>query len=490
MRSEFTNGETRLLRWQRVRDYAVPPAMIESATARRAAGDWAGACAAAHADVDLDLRAVARTHGRDLAGRLRADLRRLAPDLLRWHLPRIAPDGLLRPGLTVALARYYPGGVHLVVRTAPAWADAGQRLSLAVWDPARPGAGAHPHARPDRRYRMDLHRHLWDATRAPELRDRAGTGPPPDAPDDLAGCAVDRWPDEAALLLRADGHAAGPVLVRLPRRRLLVDVALDVAPDAAPSRPRAGEDPVPSRSLAGDDPDLSRPRAGDDAVLPRPRAGDDTVLSRPRAGADAVLLRSLAGDDTVWTGPRAGRPGAAKRLPVLPHAATWLPPDIELLRAGLIDADRLHPLVAAALGMAPAARERAPAPPERIVECRGARHRLGLVDGVLAALDHAPDEVRREELLAALGGPPLPCLQAVDDAHRRPHSLDDIRARLEHGDTAGAVAAVEALLGPQAVPRTGALRDDLAAAAARRVTHGLFRAGLTGLGPTPPRPTR
>ncbi|MFB9185969.1 hypothetical protein ACFFX1_48285 [Dactylosporangium sucinum] len=43
MRSDFANGETRLLCWQRVREYAVPPAMIESATARRAAGDWAGA---------------------------------------------------------------------------------------------------------------------------------------------------------------------------------------------------------------------------------------------------------------------------------------------------------------------------------------------------------------------------------------------------------------------------------------------------------------
>ena len=47
--------------------------------------------------------------GRELAARIRADLRHLAPDLLRWHLPRVAPDGLLRPGLTVSLARYDPG---------------------------------------------------------------------------------------------------------------------------------------------------------------------------------------------------------------------------------------------------------------------------------------------------------------------------------------------------------------------------------------------
>lgn len=109
MRSRFVDGDPRLLAWLRVREFAVPPPMIESATARRAAGDWAGACAAARVDADLDLRALARAHGRELAARVRADLRHLAPDLLRWHMPRVAPDGLLRPGLTVPLARYGRG---------------------------------------------------------------------------------------------------------------------------------------------------------------------------------------------------------------------------------------------------------------------------------------------------------------------------------------------------------------------------------------------
>src|ERR1700754_944296 len=102
------NGGSRLLCWQRVREFAVPLSMIESATARRAVGDWAGACAAARVDVDLNLRVLARTHGRELAALIRADLRHLAPDLLRWHMPRVAPDGLLRPGLTISLARYEP----------------------------------------------------------------------------------------------------------------------------------------------------------------------------------------------------------------------------------------------------------------------------------------------------------------------------------------------------------------------------------------------
>ncbi|WP_447007215.1 hypothetical protein ACRAKI_12395 [Saccharothrix isguenensis] len=135
------NEDFRLLFWAHVREFAVPPSMIESATARRVVGDWAGACAAARVDVDLNLRAVGRAHGRQFAAQVRADLRHLAPDLLRWHFPRIRPDGLLRPGLTVSLARYPPpadGGdaIHLVARTPPAWADAGQRISLALWEPS------------------------------------------------------------------------------------------------------------------------------------------------------------------------------------------------------------------------------------------------------------------------------------------------------------------------------------------------------------------
>ncbi|MFD5336407.1 hypothetical protein [Streptomyces hawaiiensis] len=416
--------------WPRVREFAVPPCMIETATARRRAGDWAGACAAANIDVDLQPRLVARRHGREFAARLRADLRHLAPDLLRWHMPRIAPDGLLRPGLTLTLARYgtgSPGALHLVVRTPPAWADAGQRISLALWDASRTREAdrRHPHPRPSRRFRLDLHRHLWDARRADELRVRSGDGgsgdsdPPGPLPHGQR-CAVDRWAAEAGILLRAEGRSGGKVVVRLgARHRIVLDVS---------------------------------------------DGGAKTAMSYARAPDSS--------------------------LPVLPDAATWVLPDLELLRAGAIDAGRLHPLVATALGAqltgAPGAPERAGDP--QVVECRGALHRIGLVDGVLAALDHDPAEVRREELLAAFGGPPLPCLRAVDEAHRRPDCLPGVRERLHHGDTAGALAAVETLLGPEAVLRDGPLRDALETAARRRIAHGLFRAGLEGPSPGSLRP--
>ncbi|SCL21391.1 hypothetical protein GA0074692_1163 [Micromonospora pallida] len=450
MRSPAANADTRLSLWRRVREYAVPPSMIEAATVRRRVGDWAGACAAARVDVDLDLRTVARCHGRDMAARLRADLRHLAPDLLRWHMPRIAPDGLLRPGLTVSLARYGPADhhgaepVHLVVRTAPGWADAGQRISLALWAGSRDEADCpHPQARPDRRFRLDLHRHLWDARRAGELRSRSGA--PELAVDNAAamrpdpswdalrdrGYAVHRWAAEAAVLLQAEGRASGAVVVRIgPRRRLVLDVT--------PAGPDLRSSPAPR--IAG-----------------------------------------------------ASRAGGVVGLPVLPDAATWMTPDLELLRHGLIEVDRLHPLVAGALAPGQPAAPACPDPDQGqdpgatpgLVPCRGDWHRIGLVDGVLQPLDHDPAEIRREELLAALTGTPLPCLRAVDEAHRRPECLPDVRARLDHGDTAGALAAVEALLGPDALLRSGELREELETAASRRITYGLFRSGLIEQGPPP-----
>lgn len=438
-------GDSRLSLWLHVRDVAVPPLMIRTATARRTAGDWAGACAAAGFDVDLDLRSVARVHGSDTAARLRADLRLLAPDLLRWHLPRTAPDGFLRPGTTLVLARYDEPGrsrpVRLVARTAPAWADAGQRISLAVWDgPVPPGreSGPRGYRAPDRRFRLDLHRHLWDTDRSDELRGRSGAGVPSSpapawaAPvPDPERFALGRWAAEAALLLHAQGRAdGGPVTVRLgARRRLLLD------------------------------------------VRPSPVA--------PGEGDGMPEVRSA----------RVVRAGACAGLPVLPDAATWALPDLELLRGGWIAADRLHPLVAAAL--APGASSCGPGPGAdtddgavpRIVECRGARHRIGLVDGVPAPLDHDPAEVRREELLAALTGTPLPCLQVIDAAHRRPEWLTDVCDRLAHGDSTGALARIERTLGAGALLRDGDLRDALHEAARRRVGHGLFRSGLTGGGP-------
>ncbi|GAB3669654.1 hypothetical protein GCM10027589_37570 [Actinocorallia lasiicapitis] len=433
----FANIPAHLLMWQRVREYAVPPSMIETATARRAVGDWAGACASARIDIDFDLRAVRDRHGTEFVTRLRADLRRLAPDLLRWHMPRIAPGGRLRPGLTLSLSRYGRSGttpVQLVVRTPPAWADAGQRMSLALWDERGDGAPRHhPHPHPARRFRLDLHPHLWDSSRCGELAARCGAFPAsPDHPlawrqgqvrsdpSDVNehAWASARWAAEAELLLGAEGDSSGVFTVRLGARDLRAFEL--VAPD-----------------------------------------GHHVPAFRP-------LREALP-------------PQVVVALPVLPEAAARTLPDLALLRAGLVAADRLHPLVAEALSASGA--EPAPGPEPRpgdphTVECRGDVHRIALLDGVLTAVDHDPAQLRREELLVALGGPALPCLRAIDAVHRDPQALPAVRERLGHGDVTGALAVVEGLLGPAAVLRDGPLRATLESSAARRLDHGLFRSGL------------
>ncbi|SED01402.1 hypothetical protein SAMN04490240_2935 [Rhodococcus pyridinivorans] len=438
MHPPTANGtDPRLSFWLRVREFAVPPSMIEDATDRRRAGDWRGACAAAGFDPDLDLRVLRNRHGVEVASQVLDDLRHLAPDLLRWHLPRVAPDGLLRPGLTITLARYgdiepakrgsRTGSVHLVVHTAPAWADAGQRIALTLWDGS--DSTNHPHPRPNRRFRFDLHRHLWDVRRSGELPIRGGVGQVPVgyllepywAAVIPEGCAVDRWAAECDILLRAHGRRDGPVRVRCGSRH--------------------------------------------------------DVVVEPVGSTEPVALRRV--DDY----PR----GRLAALPVLPDAATWVPPDLALLRSGAITVDRLHPLVAAALDpdRPPPRRPRMPKQENRIhlVDCRGERHRLGVVDGVLTALDHDPAEIRREELLAALGGTPLPCLHVIDQAHRRPDCLPGVRERLDHGDADGALAVVEGLLGPGAVLRDGPLLDELRRSADRRTIYDRYLS--EPLGPPP-----
>ncbi|SDT50702.1 hypothetical protein [Actinoplanes derwentensis] len=474
MRSPDVDGPARLHSWRHVREFAVPASMIITATARRLAGDWAGACAAAHVDVDLDLRAVTAIRGRAFAAQLRTDLRRLAPDLLRWHLPRTIADGLLRPGLTMSLTRYPgpDGDVHLVARTAPSWADFGQRISLALWDPGTGDTGPHPRPRPDRRFRLDLHPHLWAAD---HLRERSGL-PPGSSP----------------------GHGPHPHL----RGEFGFDSHPNSPHDAgrAPSVTGADRDPAWMAEIPADCGYAAHRWVAEAAILRAADGHDGPVAVRLKNGR-----RLLIGDD--GPGPRFVSTRGGTKEPVLPYAATWLPPDLELLHAGLIHPDRLHPLVARALapdstGGRPSGRSTVGQPSGhstggparaidigtgtaagdgggiRLVECRGETHRLGIVDGKLVPLDHQPDQLRREELLVIFGGTPLPCLQVISADARNPYWLDDVRSRLDHGDRDGATALVTELLGPDAEIE-GALREAFDDAADGVVEHGLYRAGLT-----------
>ncbi|MEU6017114.1 hypothetical protein ABZ826_24590 [Streptomyces sp. NPDC047515] len=185
-----------LASWRQVRRYAVPRSVIEESAVRRAAGDWRGACAAARFDIGFELPEVAAWYGSEVAGALADDLRRLVPDLVRWHLPRsLGGRSTLSAGLTVVLAGYgaadAPGtrasGPYLHLRT-PVLTEGPQRISLRFGAVRRTGSPAV--FRPgvvDWR----VCRPLWDARRTDELRARAG--------------GADRLP-----FLRADGAPLAP----------------------------------------------------------------------------------------------------------------------------------------------------------------------------------------------------------------------------------------------------------------------------------------
>ena len=125
-----------------------------------------------------------------------------------------------------------------------------------------------------------------------------------------------------------------------------------------------------------------------------------------------------------------------------------------------------------------------PVPAARAVRarstCRGAAHRIGILNGVLTALDHAPGPDSPRGAPGRVGRYPRALSAGHRRGHRHPESLVDIRARLDHGDAVGAFAVVQALLGPDVLLRSGALRDELETAALRRIAHGLTEPAWPG----------
>jgi hypothetical protein len=125
--------------YRALRPRDVTPGMVEAATARRLAGDVAGACAAARVDLDIDTDRITRVCGRETADLIVDDLYHIAPDLLRWNIPR-ALDG---PGAPIGhgLLRRYEAGraANLMVDRVRRQPD---RLRLWVQTGARCLAGA------------------------------------------------------------------------------------------------------------------------------------------------------------------------------------------------------------------------------------------------------------------------------------------------------------------------------------------------------------
>ena len=356
MLTQTANGDSRLSFWLRVREFAVPPSMIETATARRVAGDWAGACAAAGFDVDLDLRSVARTHGRDTRG---PGPGRPAPSGSRPAALAHAEDRSRRAAAPGPDHRAGPVR-HRRVATArarctswsgprrPGRTPASGSASPCGTDSVRGSATRrHPHPRPNRRFRSTCTGTC--GTRAGPMScgsargaDRlTGGGPSPGDADRAATGAA--------------GSAAAPSTGGRPRRRSC----------SAPRGGRTGAVDRAARCPAG----LRRWSWSPDA---------DGADGPP--GADRGRARRRRRSPRCRSCPTR-RPGCCP---------TWT-----LLRAGRsrpTGCTRWSPRRWYRTTHAAGSRHRTPDARDepRLVECRGARHRIGLVDGVLVAAGPRP----------------------------------------------------------------------------------------------------
>ncbi|GAA1598065.1 hypothetical protein GCM10009678_94400 [Actinomadura kijaniata] len=439
--------------WTLVRRYAVPRWMIEQATERRLAGDWAGACAAAHVDVGFDLAEVAGGYGARAAADLEADLRHLAPDLLRWHLPRVLNGrtsvGTLR---ALVLGRYGDGVLHVVT---PPMVDGPQRLRLLFRrKPLRRVPRGHTSIVAEDWSGV---RHLWDARSSAGLPAHyGGTGRPPFfhadgtplAPDELPGTAPDP----------ADTTAHHEWVTLLHERG-----ELEAAFEAAGAVPDFSDEGLPG--WARTDPRRLMARLPVDLAL---LARESRALAERGTTALWISFGWYTGFAVTRESPqdpprmRVASAYDLRGLDRLPEFSWRRQPDLSLLRAGRITPEELHPLVRDALfPKRPAADgpvgppgPEAPAPAR--VRCRGEWHEVRMRDGRFD-MPHTAEERQREQAMRAFGGAVTGCF-AVREAltggeGRLPRALRgqrrDLFLRMHNGDTRGVLRLLDMGVDPR-----------------------------------------
>lgn len=343
-----------------------------------------------------------------------ATLRDLAPDLLRWHLPRRGHGpGDLLPGLLVPLAEFADGARHVTLAAAtPRFAlDAGQRIVLVLLGGPEDGATRSVLEGVRQKYpdRLSLlrHRMFWSASAAPNLAELCDVS--------AADREITRLQD--AGLFSEAWHAAGFEL-RLP---------------ATPSRTRwLAALPIRMSGLA------------DRVRLTLPGV-DEAVV---RSGVGALALSGLNSASVVV---RVVGDREALGLPVIPNAVWSRVLDADLLRLGYLGDHEVHPLIAQAL--LGSSRQTVPEPDEWLyrevpfiagpggaadggltlwIRCGATSHRIVYRDDTWQILDHSA-HAGREALLSRLGGPTNPCQQALDYLKSGRHVIDLAEALLSHG---------------------------------------------------------
>ncbi|MFC5750425.1 ankyrin repeat domain-containing protein [Actinomadura rugatobispora] len=408
--------------WERERRYEVPRWLIERATERRLAGDWRGACREAGVVVGFDLARVASEHGTGVAEALENDLLYLAPDLLRWHLSGDADR--------YELAAY--GDLRLF-RPRP-------RPNSLEFGPARPGRFLAPG-------------YVWDVRRAGEILARHGgrgrapffeaDGTPREAaesPGDPVG-----WAERVSVL-----HERGLVEDAFAEAGIRLQLHPDDPQDLDERRWKLGMLPLALHRieaevglLGGGRFRLNWPLQ---PFLPLPRPTEVSLMS--------LLLEALD-DGLRVTYVRNRADLGPEPLVALPELFWHRSPDLDLVRAGRLTPDELHPLVREALfpgrdaagGGGPG--ESAP-PKVARVRCGDAWHEVSFERGALRIRGHTDEERRWEEALRAFGGKVAGCFavrQSWDGAGFLPRALREQRRelfrRVERGDTEGVLRCLD-----------------------------------------------
>ncbi|MDG4786106.1 ankyrin repeat domain-containing protein [Micromonospora sp. WMMD1102] len=369
--------------YRRARPRDVPAEMVEAVAARRLAGDVAGAFAAARVDLDIDVDEITRVHGRDMADRLIDDLRHIAPDLLRWNVPRDPesgePDGW-------GLLRRYPaadGSANLMV-------DTGRR----VGDRLRLHVGIRPLDPVFASVVYRLPRAYWDARYPGELRD-------------LCGASRDRIPFHDVDGRRLDAVPAGPrpddPVAMTEWLTLLWDEGRTGEALAACGITLAGRhgDRWPQRPwvaverLVAD----ARRKLDEDVFDPsrRPPRPTRTIWVQGRdEGQDGTDIELTFGPGEQVTARRRNAGSGESRL--LTAQEYRHPIDLDLLRFDLANPDDLHPAVTQALFPARSISADGPPAPSRAgTAARDSGFELVMravcrdTSGVLALLDAGAD---------------------------------------------------------------------------------------------------